>query len=73
VLAGTLVSGFIIVVLNTFQENLMYYITPSEAMEKFFKDPSKNRFRLGGLVLEGRWVASFMILPHQLHSFSQSF
>ncbi|KAH8945137.1 hypothetical protein BDL97_12G024200 [Sphagnum fallax] len=53
VLTGTLVSGFIIVVLNTFQENLMYYITPSEAMEKFFKDPSKNRFRLGGLVLEG--------------------
>ncbi len=33
VLAGTLVSGFIIVVLNTFQENLMYYITPSEVGE----------------------------------------
>jgi cytochrome c-type biogenesis protein CcmE len=27
------VSGFIIVVLNTFQENLMYYITPSEVGE----------------------------------------
>ena len=25
-------------------------------MEKFFHDPTKNRFRLGGLVLEGRLV-----------------
>lgn len=25
-------------------------------MEKFFNDPKKNRFRLGGLVLEGRLV-----------------
>ncbi|KAL2613652.1 hypothetical protein R1flu_025344 [Riccia fluitans] len=52
-LSGTLVAGFIIIVLNTFQENMMFYITPSEALEKYYLDPSKNKFRLGGLVLEG--------------------
>jgi len=52
-LSGTAIAGFVIVILNTFQENLMYYITPSQALEKFFLDPTKNRFRLGGLVLEG--------------------
>lgn len=52
-LSGTAVAGFVIVVLNTFQQNLMFYITPSQALEKFFLDPTKNRFRLGGLVLEG--------------------
>lgn len=52
-LSGTAVAGFVIVVLNTFQENLMFYITPTQALEKFFLDPKKNRFRLGGLVLEG--------------------
>lgn len=52
-LSGTAVAGFVIVILNTFQENLMFYITPSQALEKFFLDPKKNRFRLGGLVLEG--------------------
>ncbi|KAG0625294.1 hypothetical protein M758_2G042800 [Ceratodon purpureus] len=52
-LSGTAVAGFVIVILNTFQENLMFYITPSQALEKFFLDPTKNRFRLGGLVLEG--------------------
>lgn len=29
-LGGTVVAGFIIVVLNTFQDNLMFYITPSQ-------------------------------------------
>ncbi|CAM6104432.1 unnamed protein product [Calypogeia fissa] len=53
VISGTLVAGFIIVVLNTFQENMMFYITPSQALEKYYIDPSKNKFRLGGLVLEG--------------------
>jgi cytochrome c-type biogenesis protein CcmE len=52
-LSGTAVAGFVIVILNTFQENLMFYITPTQALEKFFLDPKKNRFRLGGLVLEG--------------------
>lgn len=52
-MGGTLVAGFVIVVLNTFQENLMFYITPTQALEKFAAEPTKNRFRLGGLVLEG--------------------
>ncbi|OAE33413.1 hypothetical protein AXG93_2852s1320 [Marchantia polymorpha subsp. ruderalis] len=52
-LTGSLVAGFIIIVLNTFQENMMFYITPSQALEKYYIDPSKNKFRLGGLVLEG--------------------
>ncbi|KAL3679218.1 hypothetical protein R1sor_022174 [Riccia sorocarpa] len=52
-LSGTVVAGFIIIVLNTFQENMMFYITPSEALEKYYLDPAKNKFRLGGLVLEG--------------------
>lgn len=29
-LSGTAVAGFVIVILNTFQENLMFYITPSQ-------------------------------------------
>jgi cytochrome c-type biogenesis protein CcmE len=29
-LSGTAVAGFVIVVLNTFQQNLMFYITPSQ-------------------------------------------
>ncbi|KAG6548752.1 hypothetical protein Mapa_009762 [Marchantia paleacea] len=52
-LTGSLVAGFIIIVLNTFQENMMFYITPTQALEKYYIDPSKNKFRLGGLVLEG--------------------
>lgn len=47
------VAGFIIVVLANFQDALVFYITPSEALEKFAANPDKNRFRLGGLVLEG--------------------
>ncbi|KAL5547596.1 hypothetical protein UlMin_002827 [Ulmus minor] len=47
------VAGFIVVVLNTFQDQLVFYVTPSEALEKYASDPSKTKFRLGGLVLEG--------------------
>lgn len=32
---------------------MVFYITPTDALEKFAANPSKNRFRLGGLVLEG--------------------
>lgn len=31
----------------------MFYVTPTDAMEKYRMNPSKNKFRLGGLVLEG--------------------
>ncbi|KAF9606223.1 hypothetical protein IFM89_023806 [Coptis chinensis] len=46
------IAGFIIIVLNNFQDQLVFYVTPSEALEKFNANPSKNKFRLGGLVLE---------------------
>lgn len=49
-------AGFIVIVLSTFQDQLVFYITPTEAMEKFAANPTKNRFRLGGLVLEGSIV-----------------
>ncbi|GBG59672.1 hypothetical protein CBR_g49937 [Chara braunii] len=54
ILGGTAISAFVILLLNTFQENLMFYITPTQALEKFREQPSKSRFRLGGLVVEGR-------------------
>ncbi|KAK9672775.1 hypothetical protein RND81_12G124000 [Saponaria officinalis] len=47
------VAVFVILVLNNFQDQLVFYVTPSDAMEKYRTDPSSNRFRLGGLVLEG--------------------
>jgi len=50
------IAGFIVIVLNNFQDQLVFYITPSDAVEKFKNNPSKNKFRLGGLVLEGSVV-----------------
>ncbi|KAG2329236.1 hypothetical protein Bca4012_021126 [Brassica carinata] len=47
------VAGFVVIVLNQFQDQLVFYLTPSDAMEKFAANPTKNKFRLGGLVLEG--------------------
>jgi CcmE len=47
------VAGFIVIVLSTFQDQLVFYITPTDALSKFTSDPTKSRFRLGGLVLEG--------------------
>ncbi|KAK9170166.1 hypothetical protein Syun_002306 [Stephania yunnanensis] len=47
------VAGFIVVVLSSFEEQLVFYITPTEALDKFTQNPNKSRFRLGGLVLEG--------------------
>ncbi|XP_057953587.1 cytochrome c-type biogenesis protein CcmE homolog, mitochondrial [Malania oleifera] len=47
------IAGFIVIVLNNFQDQLVFYVTPTDALEKFSENPSKNRFRLGGLVLEG--------------------
>ncbi|MQL91245.1 hypothetical protein Taro_023855 [Colocasia esculenta] len=50
------VAGFVTIVLSNFQDQLVFYITPSEALEKFASNPARNRFRLGGLVLEGSVV-----------------
>lgn len=46
-------AGFVVVVLNNFQDQLVFYVTPSEALEKYSQNPTKTKFRLGGLVLEG--------------------
>ncbi|XP_062115421.1 cytochrome c-type biogenesis protein CcmE homolog, mitochondrial-like [Humulus lupulus] len=55
-LSFSCVAGFIVVVLNSFQDQLVFYVTPTEALDKFIVNPSKNKFRLGGLVLEGSVV-----------------
>ena len=43
----------IVLVMFQFQDQMVFYVTPSEALEDYAKNPSKNKFRLGGLVLEG--------------------
>ncbi|KAI3984367.1 hypothetical protein MKX01_011321 [Papaver californicum] len=47
------VAGFVYLVLVNFEDQLVFYVTPTEAFEKYKANPTKNRFRLGGLVLEG--------------------
>ncbi|CAH9072265.1 unnamed protein product [Cuscuta europaea] len=47
------VAGFIIIVLNQFQDQLVFYVTPTDAVAKYKENPTKAKFRLGGLVLEG--------------------
>ncbi|KAM0846929.1 hypothetical protein ACQ4PT_055352 [Festuca glaucescens] len=46
-------AGFVVTVLATFQDQLVFYLTPTDALARFATDPSKTRCRLGGLVLEG--------------------
>lgn len=46
------IAGFIVIVLNQFQDQLVFYVTPTEALDKYTSDPKKVKFRLGGLVLE---------------------
>lgn len=50
------IAGFIVIVLNNFQDQLVFYVTPTDALEKYSENPSKTKFRLGGLVLEGSVV-----------------
>lgn len=52
-MAFSCVAGFIVIVLNQFQDQLVFYVTPTEALAKYAENPSKTKFRLGGLVLEG--------------------
>uniref|UniRef100_A0A5B7BDP8 Cytochrome c-type biogenesis protein CcmE n=1 Tax=Davidia involucrata TaxID=16924 RepID=A0A5B7BDP8_DAVIN len=47
------IAGFIVIVLNNFQDQLVFYVTPTDCLEKYSTNPSKTKFRLGGLVLEG--------------------
>lgn len=44
------------IVLNNFQEQLVFYVTPTDMLEKYNNNPTKARFRLGGLVAEGSIV-----------------
>ncbi|XP_050371556.1 cytochrome c-type biogenesis protein CcmE homolog, mitochondrial [Argentina anserina] len=50
------IAGFIVIVLNSFQDQLVFYVTPTDALDKYNTNPSKSKFRLGGLVLEGSVV-----------------
>jgi cytochrome c-type biogenesis protein CcmE len=47
------IAGFIVIVLNQFQDQLVFYVTPTDCLEKYTINPTKSKFRLGGLVLEG--------------------
>ncbi|GAU40675.1 hypothetical protein TSUD_88210 [Trifolium subterraneum] len=49
-------AGFIVVVLSNFQDALVFYATPTDAIEKFKENPTKTKLKLGGLVLEGSVV-----------------
>lgn len=50
------IAGFVVIVLANFQDQLVFYVTPTDAMEKYKENPKKTRYRLGGLVLEGSVV-----------------
>ncbi|XP_068312012.1 cytochrome c-type biogenesis protein CcmE homolog, mitochondrial-like [Pyrus communis] len=50
------IAGFVVIVLNSFQDQLVFYVTPTDAIEKYSANPSKSKFRVGGLVLEGSVV-----------------
>ncbi|CAN1177154.1 Cytochrome c-type biogenesis protein CcmE homolog, mitochondrial, partial [Linum perenne] len=52
-LSFSCVAGFIVIVLNNFQDQMVFYVTPTDAMEQYKANPKKTKFRLGGLVLEG--------------------
>ncbi|VFQ71937.1 unnamed protein product [Cuscuta campestris] len=52
-LSFSCVAGFIIIVLNQFQDQLVFYVTPTDALAKYTENPTRSKFRLGGLVLEG--------------------
>ncbi|CAN1301934.1 Cytochrome c-type biogenesis protein CcmE homolog, mitochondrial, partial [Linum perenne] len=54
-LAFSCVAGFIVIVLNNFQE-MVFYVTQTDAMEQYKANPKNTKFRLGGLVLEGSVV-----------------
>ncbi|CAI0412439.1 unnamed protein product [Linum tenue] len=55
-IAFSCVAGFIVIVLNNFQDQMVFYVTPTDAMEQNKANPKKTKFRLGGLVLEGSVV-----------------
>nr|GEU36947.1 cytochrome c-type biogenesis protein CcmE/CycJ [Tanacetum cinerariifolium] len=46
-LSFSCIAGFIIIVLNQFQDQLVFYVTPTDALSKYLENPTKNKFRLG--------------------------
>lgn len=44
------------IVLNNYQDYLVFFVNPTQALEQCSSNPSKTKFRLGGLVLEGSVV-----------------
>ncbi|RVW85465.1 Cytochrome c-type biogenesis protein CcmE [Vitis vinifera] len=46
-------AAIIVIVLYQFQDQMVFCVTPTEALEDYAANSSKNKFRLGGLVLEG--------------------
>ncbi|EPS67973.1 hypothetical protein M569_06799 [Genlisea aurea] len=51
-MAFSCTAGFVVIVLYQFQDQLVFYVTPTDALEKYNSNPAKSKFRLGGLVLE---------------------
>ncbi|XP_045826694.1 cytochrome c-type biogenesis protein CcmE homolog, mitochondrial isoform X1 [Trifolium pratense] len=49
-------SGFVVIILNTFNDKLAFYVMPTDAIEEIKNNPTGKFFRLGGLVLEGSVV-----------------
>eukprot|EP00297_Palpitomonas_bilix_P017797 CAMPEP_0113874302 /NCGR_PEP_ID=MMETSP0780_2-20120614/4254_1 /TAXON_ID=652834 /ORGANISM="Palpitomonas bilix" /LENGTH=170 /DNA_ID=CAMNT_0000860051 /DNA_START=148 /DNA_END=660 /DNA_ORIENTATION=+ /assembly_acc=CAM_ASM_000599 len=54
IVAGTVAvgTGFFLI-LNAFEDNLLFFMTPSQVMEQLQTIPENKKFRLGGLVKEG--------------------
>ena len=49
-IAGVLISSAIIIVLNVFNDNLVFFYSPSEILERNFDEESRQ-IRLGGMVV----------------------
>ena len=49
-IAGVLITSAIIIVLNVFNDNLVFFYSPSEILERNFDEESRQ-IRLGGMVV----------------------
>lgn len=50
---GLLIGGGVFFMMNAFQDSFMYYMTPTDLLEKIGTLDEKKHIRLGGLVLDG--------------------
>lgn len=53
---GVIIVALTVLMWTSLGENLVYYLTPTEALEQRGDFPDGERFRLGGLVLGGTLV-----------------